>query len=76
MECSSPSTSNGKGVENVMKRIWVKKKRKRQKRCYRNGRRKDRSHGYEEKDLKAGEEHELWEDEHFYPDSSNHFHKG
>ena len=47
-----------------MKRLWVKKRRKRQKRCYRKGRRKDRSHGYEEKTLKAGEGNELWEDEH------------
>jgi hypothetical protein len=47
-----------------MKRLWVKKRRKRQKRCYRKGRRKDRSHGYEEKAVKAGEEYELWEDEH------------
>lgn len=47
-----------------MKRLWVKKRRKRQKRCYRKGRQKDRSHGYEEKALKEGDADELWEDEH------------
>ena len=49
-----------------MKRLWVNKRRKRQKRCYRSGRRKDRSHGYEDKAPKVGDADELWEDEHFY----------
>jgi ribosomal protein L3 len=64
VEDGTSTSTHGKGVAGLMKRLWVKKRRKRQKRCYRKGRRKDRSHGYEEKAVKAGEEYELWEDEH------------
>lgn len=47
-----------------MKRLWVKKRRKRQKRCYRKGRKKDRRQEYNDRDLKEGETDELWKDEH------------
>jgi hypothetical protein len=47
-----------------MKRLWVQKRRKRQKRCYRKGRRKDRRHEYDDAYLKEGEMNELWKDEH------------
>lgn len=59
-----------------MKRLWVKKRRKRQKRCYRKGRQKDRRHGYEEKVLKVGEDCELWEDEHSDRHCGHDFNKG
>ena len=64
MEDGSSTTSNGKGVAGVMKRLWIQKRTKRQKRCYRKGRRKDRRQGNEEKLLKVGEVDELWENEH------------
>jgi len=52
-----------------MKRLWVQKRRKRQKQCYRKGRRKDRRHEYDYGYLKEGETSELWKDEHT---DSNH----
>lgn len=58
-----------------MKRLWVQKKRKRQKRCYRNGRRKDRGRDYDEKYLKEGEIDELWQDEYIYRNTTNHLPK-
>ena len=59
-----------------MKRLCVKKKRKRQKRCYRNGRRKDRRHDYDEMVLKEGETDELWKDEHIHRDHRCHANQG
>lgn len=58
-----------------MKRLWVQKKRKRQKRCYRNGRRKDRERDYDEIYLKEGETDELWQDEYLYRNTRNHLPK-
>ena len=51
-----------------MKKLWIQKKRKRQKRCYRKDRRKDCHHEAEayEMDGKAGDVDELWQDEHLY----------
>jgi hypothetical protein len=64
VEDGSFASSNGKGVAGLMKRLWIKNRRKHQKRCYRKGRRRNRNSGYDEKLLKAGDGDELWEDEH------------
>jgi hypothetical protein len=58
------TSAHGKGVASVMKRLWAVKRKSRQKCCYRKGRRKDRSHGYEDKKVKVGDVDEFWEDEH------------
>jgi hypothetical protein len=51
-------------VAGLIKRLLIKNRRKPQKRCYRKGRRKNRNSGYIDKQVKAGECIEFWEDEH------------
>lgn len=58
-----------------MKRLWVQKRRKRQKRFYRNGGRKDRRQDYDEKAVGDGERDELWEDEYFCRDHRHDSHE-
>lgn len=60
-----------------MKKLWIQKKRKRQKRCYRKDRRKDCHHEAEafEMDGKAGDVDESWQDEHLYRNTRNHLQK-
>lgn len=58
-----------------MEKIWIQKKRKRQKRCYRKGRRKDRHHEVYEIDRKAGDVDESWQDEHLCRNSRSYLSK-
>ena len=75
MEDGAFTPSNGKGVAGGMKKLWVQKRKKRQKRCYRKGRKKDRRQGHERESVKAGETDELWENEHDDPHHRHNFGK-